>query len=168
MILAATAAPVTIDPALLAIIPIVTALLTIVAGLVGAWIQARREHNKWLRETRFRAFTESIAAIDAFSHHVRGMTEKPKVKGEQTLLQMRLSVLGDAASQKRYLLEESDRRMDRIDEAFAPLQVLGPDAIREALVEYSRASRLGDDPDVASAAGKHAIALMRRALKVVK
>lgn len=48
-----------IDPTLLAILSIFGgAALTVLAGIVGAFIQARREHRTWLREKRYDAFVE--------------------------------------------------------------------------------------------------------------
>jgi len=46
------------------------------AGIVGASIQGRREHSKWVREQRFAAYTAFAAALA----HVRSVTaENPQV-----------------------------------------------------------------------------------------
>lgn len=54
-----------LDPTILALLSIFGGvLLTIIAGGVGALIQHRREHSKWLRDQRLRTYTEFLAAHD--------------------------------------------------------------------------------------------------------
>jgi hypothetical protein len=46
------------DSALLAVLSIFGgAALTAGAGFIGAWLQSRREHSRWLREQRYEAFS---------------------------------------------------------------------------------------------------------------
>lgn len=155
----AAAEPVTIDAALLALIPIVTVVLTIVAGLVGAWIQGRREHNRWLREQRYTAFVETIAALDSLDAHTSGMQDGGSFQ------RMHLETMPGAEAQKRYLIEESVRRMDRFYEAVPPIRLLGPDNVRLALVAAQEAFK-ANDTDAQKAARSRAIDLMRKSLKV--
>lgn len=35
-------------------------------GVVGAWIASRREHSKWLREEKLRAYTDFLLAVEEF------------------------------------------------------------------------------------------------------
>lgn len=52
-----------LDPTILALLSIFGGvLLTIIAGGIGALIQHRREHSKWLRDQRLRVYTEHMAA----------------------------------------------------------------------------------------------------------
>ncbi|EAR24279.1 hypothetical protein A20C1_00290 [marine actinobacterium PHSC20C1] len=52
------------------------AIVAALAGIVGASIQGRREHSKWVREQRFTAYTAFAAAFA----HVRSSTaENPQV-----------------------------------------------------------------------------------------
>jgi hypothetical protein len=44
------------------------ALLTVVGGLIGAWIQSIREHRKWLRERRFEAYRDFMINMSQLSH----------------------------------------------------------------------------------------------------
>jgi hypothetical protein len=37
-----------------------------ILGLIGAWIQSRREHRKWLRERRYEAYRAFMVDMDAF------------------------------------------------------------------------------------------------------
>jgi len=46
------------------LVGLVSVLLTIAAGLVGAWINEKREHRKWLREKRFSAFVGLVSEFD--------------------------------------------------------------------------------------------------------
>lgn len=56
-----------IDPTILALLSIFGGvLLTIVAGGIGALVQHRREHSKWLRDQRIRVYSEHLAATDDF------------------------------------------------------------------------------------------------------
>ena len=41
-------------------------VLSVLAGLFGAWIQSRNEHSKWLRERRYEVYRAFIAAADYY------------------------------------------------------------------------------------------------------
>jgi hypothetical protein len=41
-------------------------VVTVLAGLIGAWIQSRREHTKWRRDQRLVAYVELLAATDNY------------------------------------------------------------------------------------------------------
>lgn len=43
---------------------IVGALLALVGGLLGAWIQGRREHSRWVREQRFQAYQRALLFVE--------------------------------------------------------------------------------------------------------
>lgn len=56
------------DPALIALLSsLAGALLTVVAGFIGAWLNGRREHQKWRRDQRLRAYADHLAATDRFT-----------------------------------------------------------------------------------------------------
>jgi|GEM_PF-3179177 len=56
-----------IDPTILALLSIFGGVaVTIIAGAIGALIQHRREHSKWLRDQRLRVYSEHLAATDDF------------------------------------------------------------------------------------------------------
>lgn len=58
---------VALDPTLLALLSIFGGVaLTIIAGAIGALIQHRREHTKWLRDQRLRVYSDHLAATDDF------------------------------------------------------------------------------------------------------
>lgn len=56
-------------------------VLTILAGLIGAWIQGRREHSKWQRDQRLKAYGNLLAATDNFlgAAHRGDETELPSM-----------------------------------------------------------------------------------------
>ncbi len=43
------------------------AIVAGVFGLTGAWIASRREHFKWLREEKLKAYSDFLKAIEAFN-----------------------------------------------------------------------------------------------------
>lgn len=47
------------------------ALLTVIGGLIGAWIQSIRDHRKWLRERRFEAYRDFMINMSQLSSLVR-------------------------------------------------------------------------------------------------
>lgn len=56
-----------LDPTLLALLSIFGgAALTVAAGFVGAWIQGRREHTKWLRDQRYLAHLDYLKKKDRY------------------------------------------------------------------------------------------------------
>ena len=57
-----------------ALVPVVVGgLLALGGGLLGAWIQGRREHRRWIREQRFDAFQRALRLIE----HKRGLGFEP-------------------------------------------------------------------------------------------
>lgn len=48
-----------------ALVPVVVGgLLALVGGLLGAWIQGRREHKRWVREQRFQAYQRALRFVE--------------------------------------------------------------------------------------------------------
>lgn len=52
------------DPLLLALLPLAGVAVTVLAGLFGAWIQGRREHSRWIQETRYHAYVTFLQMIE--------------------------------------------------------------------------------------------------------
>lgn len=100
-----------IDPTVLALLSIFGGVaLTIIAGAVGALIQHRREHSKWLRDHRLRVYTEHLAATDNF---------------------LRAAHKGDVS-------EESAVASDAI-RALSALQLVGPNDVYDAGADFQTA-----------------------------
>lgn len=73
----------TIDPLLSLLVGALgAATLTVVGGFVGAWVQSRREHSRWIREERLVAYRDvlQLAATappygdEKYEKHIREQT----------------------------------------------------------------------------------------------
>ena len=150
---AADSAP--FEPALLAVLSIFGgAALTAGAGFFGAWVQSRREHERWLREQRFDAFTSATELISRISS-LQNSFLRP------TTLDKRLREVNDATPEsiKQKYLADTAEVIGEIDRVFAPIRVLGPDNIKDALADAVTALS-DDDKAVRDAARRRATALM--------
>ncbi|TFD53005.1 hypothetical protein E3T55_05755 [Cryobacterium frigoriphilum] len=56
----------TLDPIIVPLVSICSVALTILAGFFGAWFQGRREHTKWQRDQRLKAYGDFFTATDNF------------------------------------------------------------------------------------------------------
>ncbi|WP_101844800.1 hypothetical protein [Zhihengliuella sp. ISTPL4] len=92
------------------------ALLAGAFALFGAWLQSVREHSKWTRDQRLRAYADHLAATDNF---------------------MRAAVRGDVS-------EVSTVSTDSI-RAIAAVHLLGPDDVYESAVEFQDAMKASAD-----------------------
>lgn len=64
----AAAATANIDPFVLALASgFGGVLVSVAAGLIGAFTQSRREHKKWLKERRYEAYLTFITGMDALT-----------------------------------------------------------------------------------------------------
>ncbi len=128
------------------------ALLTAVAGGIGALIAWNREHHKWIRERRFVAFTDALALLGRVSDLAR--------------LSRAATVKGPAASGERAAIaEQATVLRERFAEIAAPFKLLGPDTIDAALNKAAKASDSGD-PDVLKVAETELIKAMRSTLRI--
>lgn len=108
-----TVAAPAIDPTFLAILGIFGgAALAAIAGLIGAAIQGRREHSKWVRERRFDAYSR-------FYKLVRRYSVASSVDGIQL----------------RDFLDVGE-----IPDAHADLKMIGPEHVVDAGLAYKDAS----------------------------
>ncbi|WP_261167289.1 hypothetical protein [Microbacterium sp. Marseille-Q6965] len=109
-------------------------LLTIVATLIGAWIQGRREHARWLRERRYEAVVRAYGLTLAFELN--------------TAKQMKIATGnrydGDVDRIKR-LQDEADELYATVAESLTPLIVLGPAELRAAVLALQEAYEADDD-----------------------
>ncbi|MWB99071.1 hypothetical protein [Agromyces seonyuensis] len=96
---------------LITLIPVVTgAFLAAAFGLLGAWIQSRREHSRWLRERRFDAYTAALAYMDRLNAWVEGG------KDPKNHVSLRRLLYGEQAhDQLRGMLSEVDDITDGAD-----------------------------------------------------
>jgi hypothetical protein len=107
---AAVAAPV--DPLLILLTALGGALVAAAAGFIGAWLQGRREHEKWIRERRFEAYTRYMQVAQRWN--------------------VRLSAKIDG---------NDEEFLDEMVAAEAEIDLLGPKAVRD-LMDDIRAALL--------------------------
>lgn len=73
----------TIDPTVLAILSIFGgAALTALAGLIGAGINASREHNRWLREQRISAYERAHGLLEEMRYHTQDERDVERFRKE--------------------------------------------------------------------------------------
>lgn len=113
------------------------ASLTVVGGLIGAWIQGRREHDRWLRERRFEAYTKFMRhqhQITLMSAVLDNLSASIKKDGSN------IPVIQDklAAAQER--INESERQLP---EATTELYILAAGEVEQAARAYLEARVTG-------------------------
>lgn len=112
----AVAAAAPVDP-LFALL--VGALGASLLGLLGAWIQSRREHRKWLREQRFEAYRQFMIDMSDMS---RIVSQTP------TLL--------NAGALKA----DIETLVERFSHSFEAVSLLGPKSVNAAGTEWTSAA----------------------------
>jgi hypothetical protein len=100
---------------------VVGGLLTGLFSLAAPALQSKRDHQRWLRESRLIAYGDFLAAIDVFTE-------------DATTRQLEVA-FRDEEAQKGL-----ERRIDELDEEVSRAQsrvvLLGPDAVRQVASEY--------------------------------
>ncbi|MGH3040267.1 MAG: hypothetical protein ACRDNG_00740 [Gaiellaceae bacterium] len=77
------------------------AILTVIGGLIGAWIQSIREHRKWLRERRLDAYLEfmtSMSRVTRLAEETPTLENAERVLAELHALEDPMLASGDAVS----------------------------------------------------------------------
>jgi hypothetical protein len=145
-----------------------TALLPVAIGavlagaftLLGAWVQARREHAKWLREKRYEAFLEAHVLVENMKAYMG--YDDSSIATLRKLLAEHAGQNATVARAERVLATSEDvQREGR--RVIAAIRVLGPDGIPGALQEILEAEQR---KDAAAAAAAKATAMMRVALRI--
>lgn len=108
-------------------------VLTLLGALIGAIIQGRREHRKWIRDQRLRAYVDALAAIDNYlraAQHDQDNSEFSAVTTDAirslSIVQLvgpdRVSASADAyqaaakASVRQLVLGNDPRELDRLED----------------------------------------------------
>ncbi|WP_434970378.1 hypothetical protein [Microbacterium sp. bgisy207] len=105
-----------------ALVPVVVGgLLALGGGLLGAWIQGRREHRRWIREQRFDAYQRALRLIE----HIRGLGFDPVDDVIEEFIARDMADSHDAERDEmrermRHRLGEDNRR----DEKFRAMRAL--------------------------------------------
>ncbi|MDQ0895004.1 hypothetical protein [Agromyces ramosus] len=117
------------------------AVLTVIGGFIGAAIQGRREHRKWVQERRYEAFValekhlHRWRVIEAGTHRLaqeRGVMSEDSSPDEEAVLRY------------RNLIREADSHSGARYDAMAGVVILGPPSVERAAQAVLR-TRAGDD-----------------------
>lgn len=129
---------------------VIGALLAFVAGVIGAAIQGRREHRKWLREKRHDAFVELRRIFGELNH----------VDREQELA----GLAGDHAGIARQVERRAELNTD-LRASVAALYI-APKAVRSAAAWYALKRGQGHSPQQEIDAERSLEEAMRKTLGV--
>lgn len=103
------------------LIPLVTgAALAGVFSLLGGAVQAGREHDRWIRQSRMEAYSEFLVALDAWDS--AATTDWARVVVENP----------DDAPKHRQLIAEAERSFAA---AMSRVYLMGPDVVRGAAAD---------------------------------
>lgn len=160
-----TAATVAIDPAVLALIATLSgAGIAVLGGLLGAWIQGRREHAKWLRDARLRAFVSIETTLNKMERqdrdHLLFKSQLEKAKTDGNIEMMTTMNAQMTALAERALQTGQDIAVD-----LAQLRLVGPDKVA-SLVENVAGTMFENDAARLYAARSLARNAMRKALGI--
>ncbi len=123
--------------------------LATLGGLIGAWIQGRREHARWVREKRYEAYIEWTTLMNYIEAAEIGLNSiRPETPKE-----VRESVVQDQLALTK-----------RFPSAVAPLNLLGPEAVSDAASEVM--GMTAQRQRVPRAAKDALLAAMRKAIRV--
>jgi hypothetical protein len=119
---------------------VVGGLIAVGGGFVGAWIQGRREHKKWLREKRLEAYVPTIAFLTEYELILSGVSDhRSRVDGVIG------SVSAAEAEELRSGLEPEEARAmeyrERVPREMAAITVLGPESLAQAVRQWEETSR---------------------------
>ncbi|MDQ1218142.1 hypothetical protein [Microbacterium arborescens] len=155
-------ATIAIDPTLLALLPFIGVIVTVLVGLFGAWVQSRREHARWVREQRFEAYVRVRAIITRLEY----------TDADHKLADLRRGADDHDLESARQRLSEVDDykealltiRADFFD-ATVPLTILGPASVDDATTALLDAMNRENEAEI-NAAKKLLVTEMRKALGV--
>lgn len=126
------------------------AVLTVGAGFIGAWVEAKREHRRWLRERRYEAYTRVFALIQGFSLNA-GKFEK--IATRKVSIRSRTFLPRSNKRQVRQLRADpeiqaldahADRLFNSVADVLAPVLLLGPERVTRHAVRMQTAYEGGD------------------------
>ncbi|MDT3343874.1 hypothetical protein [Microbacterium aquilitoris] len=129
---------------------VIGASLATLGGLIGAWVQGRREHARWIREQRYQAYVDIVAV-----HHDQISASIAKRAAKE---------FGSAVG-----ATTADRLQDDVNlqlpRASAALAIVGPAATVEAAGAVHHAILFGDDAEQISTRNALLLA-MRKTLNI--
>ena len=140
---------------------VVGGLLALIGGLVGAVIQAGREHRKWLRERRLDAYLKFLA----IEHHIT-------VIGAD-LEMVRTQIESETGEARAHAIEHVKKLMAKLEalggalpEHVTPILLLGPKSVSDASENFLAAGTAALNGEAHKDAERVLIATMRKAIRV--
>ncbi len=128
------------------------ALVTAVGGFVGAAIQTRRDHQRWVREKRYEAYVKAYGLTKAFdlnASKLKKLTQAGKKANDPEIIALE---------------KEADALYATVAEAYTPIILLGPDRVGSLALDVQDAY----EKDDAEAQGKAELAFRDAARKALK
>lgn len=126
---------VAIDPTVLALLTIFGSVtVTVLVGLIGAWLQSKREHARWLRERRYEAAVKAYALTKGFDLN---WSKTMKIAESE----------GASEDNPRLLamLAQADELHTTVAETLAPLAMLGPQDVASNYLDMQNAYESHDN-----------------------
>lgn len=143
--------------------------LTIGGGLLGAWIQAAREHRKWLREKRLEVYLPAVAFLTEYELRMSSYADiesriSDTIKSATTGMEH-----DEMHAQLAPFAARADEYRDRVAAEMAPLIVLGPEPVAAAARRWEDAARTTNgNPYVIGIEFEPVLLNMRKALRIPK
>lgn len=151
-----------VDPTSLVLLPLAGAAITAGFGFLGAYIQSRREHDKWVRDRKLEAYVRALTLLQSaasMSREVRAMNVEIALAAQESRVPKvnmdRLEAINAEATEAQATLWA----------AHAPMRILGPESVNVAMTDQVKAIGAGDFA-AAEKAEQVIEAAMRRELKI--
>lgn len=145
---------------------IVGAIIAVLGGLFTGSAQARREHEKWLREKRLEAYVPAVAFLTDYEHAYAGHHDlNDRISGAFE------SMTQDERRLNQKTLDESRAQVwtyrERLSRETAAVTILGPEDVAIAIREWEKTARHGrSKPWEVGNMLPPVIAAMRQALEI--
>lgn len=138
------------ESTILALVPVaVGGFIAFLGGLVGAQVQAQREHRRWMRERRFEAYVDLVALL---SRHL-----------SRDLVDRRLASVGLEKSAELSTVIAS--LTNEVPNVISKVDLLGPANVIAAKNAWLRVSNTGSDDERAKATSAF-LAVARAVLEI--
>lgn len=130
-------------PAVIALVAtIIGALIAVLGGLFTGSAQARREHEKWLRERRLEAYVPAVAFLTDYEHaYAEHHDLNDRISGAFE------SMTEDDRRHNQKTLDERGARVwayrERLSRETAAVMILGPEDVAIAIREWEKTARHG-------------------------
>lgn len=116
-------------------------LIATIGTLVNSWVQSRRDSRQWIRQRRLEAYLPAVAFLRQFEYRASVYFDlMSRVEGsipldatEHQIMEMREQYSAEGQDYHDYL--------SRIEGELAPVIVVGPDSVRDAVEAFAKRAR---------------------------